>query len=816
MYCTKCGKEIEKGASFCGYCGTPWKENSVGDEGAPPERQQPAGREEAVKIKSKKRLNLLPFVIIGIVTTVLLVIVVTGIAVLGSPARRYDRQLSLGKKYLDELDYEKAIAAYKAAIEIDPKNPEAYGALAELYLATGDTEAALAILQEGYAATESKELEILISEVGNNAAAGGDSIPADTHSATVTVLGANETGAISGATVTVKGGDGEYEAETDSNGKVTFNDLSDGNYSIECKAEGYYDCTQEFTLSGAESEPVVAMVPEVSGDDAYVVVRWNGDHDLDLCAFNTDMKEYVNIGHPIDSAGNVFLYADHGADMPFETIYLHNISAELVKSFFITEAKNAREGSPSGMEADGVTISVYNSTGLIYTSTADPEKNAALWCPCYCYAGQIYDQQDYIDDASGEQYAWISFDEKDAYTAVADADAAVSADEWKAAYLELISGAHTDSCIDDWNAAKYCLAYIDDDDIPELVVYGDYCFDEVYEYSAGDVRKVLEHGYGTWGRGPFQYYERTGYAHEWSYYYPVEYTASDGRIYGDAYGSHVTTFEDDLTPVNIEGNTYYSSEAQLDMDNYEYLDESVILDEDYYRNGAAISKTEYERETDKITSHDLKGDENACSKSDMIALLASSSSSAGSGWEQAYLDIVINDPDGLNEDVEWIKYGLLYINDDDMPELVVCWGDMDQFTQERCTIYSYEDGRISEKTIRYGSGEPMWVKAYYEKKDYLYIERCYENIDDESYGYEYCPVFRHQSPVYEKWDYNYPTGYHDTAPDYENWVTYTAWTKDGGDINEWEYNSAVSALGSQKRIKDECMSFSEIVQLLRE
>ena len=59
-----------------------------------------------------------------IAAAVLLVIVVTGIAVLGSPARRYDRQLSLGEKYLDELDYEKAIAAYTAAIEIDPKNPK--------------------------------------------------------------------------------------------------------------------------------------------------------------------------------------------------------------------------------------------------------------------------------------------------------------------------------------------------------------------------------------------------------------------------------------------------------------------------------------------------------------------------------------------------------------------------------------------------------------------------------------------------------------------------------------------------------------------
>ena len=81
-------------------------------------------------------------------------------------------------------------------------------------------------------------------------------------------------------------------------------------------------------VSGSDVAPVVALVPDVTGDDAYVLLTWNGDRDLDLCAFNSDMKEYINIGHPVDSEGNVFLYADHGADQPYEVIYIHNASAE--------------------------------------------------------------------------------------------------------------------------------------------------------------------------------------------------------------------------------------------------------------------------------------------------------------------------------------------------------------------------------------------------------------------------------------------------------------------------------------------------------
>ena len=158
------------------------------------------------------------------------------------------------------------------------------------------------------------------------------------------------------------------------------------------------------------------MIPVVTGNDAFVYLTWNGDHDLDLCAFNTELQEYVNIGHPADSVGNVFLYADHGADLPYEIIYIHDTDDEITKTFFVTEAKNAREGMPSQMEADGVTIKIYDKSGLAYSSTARADESAPLWCPCYCYAGSFYDQQDYIYDVRGEQYEWISFEEKDAYT----------------------------------------------------------------------------------------------------------------------------------------------------------------------------------------------------------------------------------------------------------------------------------------------------------------------------------------------------------------------------------------------------------------
>ena len=100
---------------------------------------------------------------------------------------RWQEQYNLGFRYLSEGNYEEAIIAFTAAIEIDPKRPEAYigrgdayfagddyssaemdystakdldamlvdayDRLADVYVQTGDLERALLILHEGYEAT---------------------------------------------------------------------------------------------------------------------------------------------------------------------------------------------------------------------------------------------------------------------------------------------------------------------------------------------------------------------------------------------------------------------------------------------------------------------------------------------------------------------------------------------------------------------------------------------------------------------------------------------------------------------------------------
>ncbi len=141
MYCEKCGSDIEKGERFCYRCGA-----AVPTEGY-------AGKE--IK-KQKKRW---PFAIL--IVLVVLAAAVTGVVLFtkGEAERKVKEQLALAERYLDELEYDKAIAAYKAVLDLDEKNADAYLGLAEAYAATDRRDKAEEILAEGLALTDDREIE---------------------------------------------------------------------------------------------------------------------------------------------------------------------------------------------------------------------------------------------------------------------------------------------------------------------------------------------------------------------------------------------------------------------------------------------------------------------------------------------------------------------------------------------------------------------------------------------------------------------------------------------------------------------------------
>ncbi len=80
-------------------------------------------------------------------------------------APTWQEQYDLGVRYLSEGNYEEAIIAFSAAIEIDPKRAEGYMRLAEAYEAIGETENALEVLRSGLEATGDVALSALIEDL---------------------------------------------------------------------------------------------------------------------------------------------------------------------------------------------------------------------------------------------------------------------------------------------------------------------------------------------------------------------------------------------------------------------------------------------------------------------------------------------------------------------------------------------------------------------------------------------------------------------------------------------------------------------------
>lgn len=82
-----------------------------------------------------------------------------------STETQWQEQYDLGVRYLSDGNYEEAISAFTAAIEIDPKRADAYIGVSEAYMEMGDTEAAITILEQGLSETNSEEIRNRLDEI---------------------------------------------------------------------------------------------------------------------------------------------------------------------------------------------------------------------------------------------------------------------------------------------------------------------------------------------------------------------------------------------------------------------------------------------------------------------------------------------------------------------------------------------------------------------------------------------------------------------------------------------------------------------------
>jgi tetratricopeptide (TPR) repeat protein len=107
-------------------------------------------------------------ILIVVIAAVVLIVGAVAVILINKPAEAVPTaasHISLAENYLLDLNYEAAIAEYRAAIQIDPKNADYYIALAGVYIEMGDTEAAIRVLEEGLGKVDEEDSERIIAEI---------------------------------------------------------------------------------------------------------------------------------------------------------------------------------------------------------------------------------------------------------------------------------------------------------------------------------------------------------------------------------------------------------------------------------------------------------------------------------------------------------------------------------------------------------------------------------------------------------------------------------------------------------------------------
>ena len=115
-----------------------------------------------MKTQTKNLIIIAAVAAITIITTIAAILIFSG----GNEiAESPQTLLDLGEQYLLELDYEQALVQFLRVIEIEPMNARAYIGAAESYIGLGDTDNAIAILEQGYEQTSDSEIKRILDEL---------------------------------------------------------------------------------------------------------------------------------------------------------------------------------------------------------------------------------------------------------------------------------------------------------------------------------------------------------------------------------------------------------------------------------------------------------------------------------------------------------------------------------------------------------------------------------------------------------------------------------------------------------------------------
>lgn len=111
--------------------------------------------------------NKLLFILLPIAAVLIGSICITAFIMISNSHRteRYDEQLRSARRYVNDGDYEQVIAAYRAAIDLKPEDPQAYAGLTEVYMDMGQYVQASEWARLGFERTGDRQFETLLARL---------------------------------------------------------------------------------------------------------------------------------------------------------------------------------------------------------------------------------------------------------------------------------------------------------------------------------------------------------------------------------------------------------------------------------------------------------------------------------------------------------------------------------------------------------------------------------------------------------------------------------------------------------------------------
>ncbi|MGX8687601.1 MAG: zinc-ribbon domain-containing protein [bacterium] len=133
MFCKNCGYDLPDSVKFCPRCGTKILPPGSAAGAAPQESPSPQEGADVIKKKGSSKPPK-KYMLAGAVSLLLVLCIVLVFVVRKKDLRsRLEEQLRLGAAYLQEMNFDMALDAYAAAIEIDEREPRAYLGRADVY-----------------------------------------------------------------------------------------------------------------------------------------------------------------------------------------------------------------------------------------------------------------------------------------------------------------------------------------------------------------------------------------------------------------------------------------------------------------------------------------------------------------------------------------------------------------------------------------------------------------------------------------------------------------------------------------------------------